>query len=325
MKKKIWIIIGVVFFVLVAGFLCVTQPWREPLHHPSWYFHNAPGQPDLSDPDRFGPTPTPDPTPATAPTPSSSPSPSAHPSPAPRPVKYIKMEAAFDKDNYPPEEEITIKLSFTNVTAEPHEISPFPPIVEVRADGRRDRVVHTFPAGSSNVTVQSGETTEQTLVWNQQDEQGQQVPYGYYDFLIPGSGTLEDKAIVGGIHILPPEGVIEQTINVDKSQTVNGITINLNRVELTSSGPRFFAFNADYSMPENLLPEPLPYAEYHLDGGPVIEGDRVGTIGGGSNLEGQEYVWMMSMPVPKGTKELTFAITEFGGQEGPWEFKIPLD
>jgi len=53
MKRKIWIIIGVVFFVLVAGFLCVTQPWREPLHHPSWYFHNAPGQPDLSDPDRF--------------------------------------------------------------------------------------------------------------------------------------------------------------------------------------------------------------------------------------------------------------------------------
>ena len=84
------------------------------------------------------------------------------------------MEAAFDKDAYSPEEEINIKLSFTNVTAEPHEISPFPPIVEVRADGKRDSIVRTLPAGSGNITVQSGETTEHTLVWNQQDKQGQQ-------------------------------------------------------------------------------------------------------------------------------------------------------
>jgi len=251
-------------------------------------------------------------------------SPSIHPSPAPRPVNYIKMEAAFDKDTYVPREEIGIELSFTNVTSEPYEISPFPPLVEVRADGKRDRIVRVFAAGSSKVTVLPGETTEHTLVWDQQDEQSQQVAYGYYDFYIPDGGTLEDKAIVGGIHILPAEGVIEQSINVDKSQTVGGITITLNRVELTASGPRFYAFNADYSMPENPLPEPLPYAEYHLDDGPVIEGDRVGTIGGGSNLDGQEYVWVMSIPVPKGTKELTFVITEFGGQEGPWEFKIPL-
>jgi len=258
--------------------------------------------------------------------PAPSSSPSAHPSPAPRPVKYIKMEAAFDKDAYPPEEEIIIKLSFTNVTVEPHEISPFPPIVEVRADGRRDRVVHTFPAGSSNVTVQSGETTKHTLVWNQQDEQGQQVPYGYYDFYIPDGGTLEDKAIVGGIHILPPEGIIEKTINVGKSHTVNGITVTLNRVELTSSGPRFYAFSADYGplAPADKMP-PAPYAEYNLDNGPVREGDKVNIIGGGSNLKGQEYVWMMSIPVPNGTRELTFRIIEFGGQEGPWEFKIPLE
>ena len=48
-------------------------------------------------------------------------------------------------------------------------------------------------------------------------------------------------------------------------------------------------------------------------------------IGGGSNLKGQEYVWMMSIPVPKGTKELTFIITRFGDVEGPWEFKIPVE
>jgi len=253
-------------------------------------------------------------------------SPSIHPSPAPRSAKYIKMEAAFDKDNYPPGDEINIELSFTNITSEPYEISPFPPLVEVRADGMRDRVVYTFSAGSGNVTVQSEEAIAHTLVWDQQDEQGQQVAYGYYDFYIPGGGTLEDKAIVGGIHVLPPEGIIEKTINVGKSHTVNGITVTLNRVELTPSGPRFYAFSADFGQlttPDKM--PPAPYAEYYLDNGTVREEDKVNIIGGGSNLEGQEYVWMMSMPVPKGTKELTFIITEFGGQEGPWEFKIPLE
>lgn len=256
------------------------------------------------------------------PVPSSSPSP--HPSPAPRPVKYIKMEAAFDKDTYRPGEEITIRLSFTNVTFEPYEISPFPPLVEVRVDGERDGIVRTFVAGSSDVAVQQGETIGHTLAWNQQDEQGQQVPYGYYDFYIPGGGTLEDKAIVGGIHILPTEGIIEKTINVGKSQTVGDVTIILNRVELTASGPRFYAISSYFSSTDSPPPGIPPYAEYYLDNGPVREGERVNIIGSGSNLKEQEYVWMMSMPVPKGTKELTFSITECGDQQGPWVFKMPL-
>ncbi len=260
----------------------------------------------------------------TQPSPSSSPS--IHPSPAPRPVKYIKMEVDFAKDNYPPGEEIGIELSFTNITSEPYEIAPFPPLVEVRADGKRDSIVRVFTAGSGDVTVPPGETTEHTLVWDQQDEQGQQVAYGYYDFYIPDGGTLEDKAIVGGIHVFPPEGIIEKTINVGKSQTVNGVTVTLNRVELTASGPRFYAFSADYGpvAPADQMP-PAPYAEYYLDSNPVREGDKVNIIGGGSNLDGQEYVWMMSIPVPKGTRDLTFVITEFGGQQGPWEFRIPLE
>jgi len=236
------------------------------------------------------------------------------------------MEAAFDKDNYLPGEEISIELSFTNITSGPYEISPFPPLIEAKAPMKTtlEELIRSFPVGTTALTLQPNETRKYTLIWDQQDEKGQQVPYGYYNFFIPDGGTLEDKAIVGGIHILPAEGVIEQTINVDKSQRVGGITITLNRVELTASGPHFYAFNADYRMPDNPIPEPLPYAEYRLDSGPVVEGGRVGTIGGGSNLKGLEYVWVMSIPVPKGTRELTFRITEFGGKKGPWEFKIPL-
>ena len=64
-------------------------------------------------------------------------------------------------------------------------------------------------------------------------------------------------------------------------------------------------------------------AEYSFDGG-TREADSPCAVGGGSELEGAEYVWKFSAPVPNGTKELTFAITKFGDQEGPWEFHIPL-
>jgi hypothetical protein len=30
-------------------------------------------------------------------------------------------------------------------------------------------------------------------------------------------------------------------------------------------------------------------------------------------------------PVPNGTRELTFTITELGNWEGPWEFYVPLE
>jgi len=53
MSRKWWIVIAVVLVLLVSVFLYMTQPWLEPLHSPSWYLHNTPGQPNLSSPDRF--------------------------------------------------------------------------------------------------------------------------------------------------------------------------------------------------------------------------------------------------------------------------------
>jgi hypothetical protein len=131
--------------------------------------------------------------------------------------------------------------------------------------------------------------------------------------------------MLGRIYILPEEGVIERTINVNESQVVGGITFTLERIELTASGPRFYAFNADYKEPERPPRLQTVYGKYSLDGGPVREAGSVTDVGGGSNLDGYQYVWFMSIPVPKGTKELTFVITSFGEWEGPWEFKVPLE
>ncbi|GAH44566.1 unnamed protein product, partial [marine sediment metagenome] len=164
-----------------------------------------------------------------------------------------------------------------------------------------------------------------TLRWNQLDDQGKPVACGQYLFLVPGGGTLEDTKMLGLIYILPEEGVIERTIDVNESKTVGGITFTLKRVELTASGLRFYAFNADYRHPVSPPPLKSIIAEYSLDGGPVRQTGSALGASGGSNYDGYDYAWFMSIPVTKGTKELTFVITSFGDWEGPWEFKVPLE
>ncbi len=276
--------------------------------------------------------PPPAPAPAPAPTPAPTPEPTPEPEPAPTPslapepaARFIRIEASFDKETYLPGEEINVEISFTNITPGDYEISPFPPVVEVRTAGPPFNPVYSFPSGASTVALLPGETVKHTLTWNQRDEQGQPVPYGQYLFLVPGGGTLEDARVLGSVLILPPEGVIERTINVNESKTVGGITFTLKRVELTTSGLSFYAFNADYGHPVSPPPLESIIAEYSLDGGPVCQAGSVLGASGGSNLDGYDYVWFMSIPVPKGTKELTFTITSFGDWEGPWEFRIPLE
>ena len=123
---------------------------------------------------------------------------------------------------------------------------------------------------------------------------------------------------------------MEKTIEVNQSETVNGITITLERVELTATEARFYAFNipSDYDLPQgpDLPPPSLMFhaeAEYRLDDGRVIE---AGLSGIRFLDNGMIHSWDRYLdPVPQGTRELTFVITSLAEQDGPWEFKIPLE
>ncbi len=321
MGKKWWIIIGVVFFVLVAGFLCVTQPWREPLHHPSWYFHNAPGQPDLSDPDRFGPTPTPDPAPATVP--------ALAPAPAPGPSPTVVFERVPDVISLYGET-AEINLSFTNEASETRRISPFPPeikIIELPDVKPPGIVVRAFPVGNDELELQPGESESYLVNWNQKDDRGKQVLPGWYSVEVTLSTSRGSAARV---LVLPSEGVMEKTIEVNQSRTVNGITITLERVELTATGMKVYAFNTppDYNLPQGPMLAPPQFmlnafAEYSIDGGAVKQ-----TFPSGIRFleNGMRHTWGEYLdPVPKTARELTFRIPKLGDWEGPWEFTVPLE
>lgn len=259
--------------------------------------------------------------------PTPTPPPSPPRTPPPQTPEFIEMNATTDK-SYLPGEEVIIEFSFKNITDEPFEIDPFPPDIEIIGQFQhQDELVRLFPAGTETKSLEPQEVISHTVMWDQRDDQGQPVDCGPYWFRIMGGGTLVDAASFV-VFILPPEGVIEKTIEVNEPQTVNGVTFILEQVRLSAYGAVFIAFNTDYKLdedPETPPPPPLReiLAEYSFGGG-TMEADSACAVGGGSELDGAEYVWEFSAPVPNGTKELTFTITKFGDQEGPWEFHIPL-
>jgi hypothetical protein len=301
------------------------------------------------------PPPAPAPAPSVIPTPTS-PAPTPVPSPTPRPGISIAME--FDSIpviTSPYGEEVEIKLSFTNQASEPRIMTPFPPeikIIELPDIQPPDSVVRAFPAGNNELELQPGESASCLLKWDQKDDSGQQVPPGWYGVeATVASRRLTEKeggsikGLAAKILILPPQGVMEKTIEVNQSQTVTGlpftwgreeqkitVTITLERVEMTADSVRFTVLvtSADYSLPQG--PELAPpqwlleaYALYTVDG---ITKDA-GVAGMRPLEDGLQLHWGYEPeyidPIPSDAKELTFTITKLGDWEGPWEFKIPLE
>jgi len=177
-----------------------------------------------------------------------------------------------------------------------------------------------------------------TLTWDQSDNQGYQVDYGYYHIEL-GDVRLGDRTTMSlgfgrlvQVLILPAEGVMEKTIEVNMSETVNGITFTLEKVELTNTVAKFYAYNVptDYNLPQgpDLPPPPLmrlhAFAEYRIDEEPARD---IGPSGICFLDEGMRHSWDQPSisPVPAGAKVLTFIITRLDEYEGPWEFRISLE
>ncbi len=261
------------------------------------------------------------------------------PLPGAPPMPPLRVSATTGKSTYLPGEDVQITLSFTSVGSEPFEITPFPPLVKIARSEPFHEPVHSFPAGTGSKALALGEVATYTVTWDQRDNQNQQVPYGYYGIALGeyriGNTTMtwskrgrEQRA---PILILPTEGTLEKVIDVNKSETVNGTTFTLERVELSASGMFVYGFSSPppgYTFPPGWIIH--AFAEYRVDGGSVID---AGPDGAHPYSDRIGQIWLYLDPVPKGARELTFRITrlhgEAGGAEyrdwqGPWQFLISL-
>lgn len=281
------------------------------------------------------PKPIPEPTPAPTPNQTSESTPS--PVPAPGPTRVVRFERV-EPITCASGEKVDITLSFTNEASEPRIMSPFPPKINIEQPNMQppDNIVCSFPAGTKEVRLEPGETVTYNLIWDQRDGGGQQVDFGWYGVEVTVVSRKLSETVKGSVRgwatrvlILPSQGVMEKTIEVNQSQTVAGITFVLNRVEMTPTGMTVYAFNTppDYGLPQGpMLPPPQfmihAEAEYSLDGSSVKKTSPSGI----RFLENStQHTWDYLDPVPSDAKECTFTITKLGDWEGPWEFKVPLE
>ena len=266
---------------------------------------------------------------------------------SPPPQHPLNVEATPSQAAYLPGELVEIEFSFTNAISELITVSPFPPEIRIMPP-IPDKVIRLFQAGTDHLELKSGETATYGLTWDQRDNGGQQVSPGWYYFDVEEititKATEPRRAgmstgTVAKILIQFPQGAMEKTIEVNQSQTVNGLTITLERVELSLTEVKFYASTIppDYSPPEiqgsDTPPDKLPYlgpmypvhATYTFDG---ITKDA-GWAGLGAQDDGIRLNWAHPYvpldPIPSDARELIFAITRFGDWEGPWEFTVSLD
>lgn len=137
-------------------------------------------------------------TPAPSPAPSPLLAPAAAPQPAIAPAPPRALEKrALDTSPVRMGQEVRVQLEFTNKGSQPLDLPRFPPALRIARSGT-DQVVRSFPAGASSRQVQPSETVQYTLVWDQKDDSGQQVPPGTYSVLVEDpslrAGALADEA-----------------------------------------------------------------------------------------------------------------------------------
>lgn len=196
------------------------------------------------------------------------------------------------------------------------------------------------PAGSEKRVLSPGESLTHEVVWDRLTLEGDHVDPGYYDIEIEIKSSYMNRT---GSHkaramllIQHPLGAIERALDIEMAHTVGDVVITLRRVELSTTGAKVYALAqppdwsppAPVSSPVAPTPGPPPPshwypvpAQYSLDGGPMRD---VGSAGYSWLEEGIGLIWDLIDPVPNGTEELTFVITQFGQWPGPWEFHIPV-
>ncbi len=252
-------------------------------------------------------------------------------------------------------ETVAVELVFTNESSDLRIISPYPPeikIVKLPNLNPSDSAVRNFPEGSEELELQPGDSVTYSLNWDQKDDSGEQVDPGWYGVEVTLASRKASDATSGHVRglatrvlVLPPQGVMEKTIEVNQSVTATGlpftwsreeqfieVTITLKRVEMTANGVEFTVLvtSPAYTLPQG--PELAPpqwmlaaYAQYTIDGATKDAG-----VAGMRPLEnGLQLQWGYEPgnidPIPSDTEELTFTITSLGDWEGPWEFRIPLE
>lgn len=244
-----------------------------------------------------------------------------------------------DEATYLPGERVDVRLSLTNTSLDTITISSYPSEIQVAPFRDRDQILFSRAGGTQPLDIKPGDTATLEFTWDQKDSEGKQVPAGWY------AVTFKDINVIQGdrrntinpgaaVLIQYPQGAMEKTIELEQSRRANGVTVTLERVELTTTGMTVYAFGMlpNYKPPPAVSPFIRVFAEFSLNGDAI---KPAGSAGQQYFENGTRFIWRRYIdPVPSDAKELTFSITSITLRsdpgkadrlvEGPWEFAVSL-
>jgi hypothetical protein len=269
-----------------------------------------------------------------------------HPGPGERTYTF---SLRLDRNSINPGEPAAVNITIKNLVNRPLTIRPFPPGVRV-VDSCRS-VVRTIPFGPGDHVIPPGETFAYTLEWDMTDDQGASLPPGRYrvglfweEELPPFDRTVQpplpiptrtgDIFIpewdVGAVVVRYPEGALDRVIDVNRTLTVAGLPVTLERLECSEEN---VLASFLYPIPSGTLPPGIP--SMSIPPPPPDTGPGLFRIDGGTECPFSTMpvipvrgLWRVKgdlPPVSQNARNLTLIIPELAGQRGPWVFKVPLD
>jgi hypothetical protein len=247
-------------------------------------------------------------------------------------VQKIKLTTVPNRKVYSLGEPVIFTVSIENLQAIPIVLTPDPPTIEIilrDTSTGQDEIVETFAPGTGQARLEPAGKVTYTLVWDQRNSHGEQVPPGYYilyiqatkDIKVDGDEECEVKTAFG-ILIQPPPEPGEKVLQLNQSQTAKGSIFTLERIELNPAGTKVYA-SLKPAAPGIIVRLFEAEAEYSIDAGSLKKADK------SEILFHEFHLWNLD-PVPGDAQELNFNILRYGERvldkvEGPWEFTISLD
>ncbi len=223
---------------------------------------------------------------------------------------------------------MTFTVTVTNTSGQPVTLSNFPPILSVM-QASSGRAVYTFPLGQTQVTLAPDQQKQFAETWSQTNTTGGAAPAGSYyieleDLQLQGQPVKLMLTQPARFDIISADstagGGVLKTITVNKSQAAGGAMVTLQRVDLTSTGFRVYAFAVrlpGYSPTD-------PPGKYQVSGTYYVDngwGNDAGMCGALVKADGVYLTWQIKSGLPQDAAKLTFAF-RLGGAD--WLFDVPL-
>jgi hypothetical protein len=233
--------------------------------------------------------------------------------------------ASTDKTEYAAGQDIQIKISLRNDTANSLKIDDFPPIVSV-LNADTGLAVYTFERKITGLVISPLTTASYSLTWNQKTAAG--TPAGPGNYYI----ELEDINYNGNavkLTLTTParftigvgsstENMTLKNVIVNVSQSDKGVIMTLQKLEIMKNG---FKIYATAPRPQNYTEQYPITADYSIDKGWYDNAGNATVIIDGNNVL---FIWNVAAVIPQETDEIIINMEAFWETGYSWQFTVPL-